>query len=317
MLWWTLRKLKSANVETRLAAIRELETHEDARSLAALEACLASGDDAAVRVAAVEALGRRSPQESIQPLLRAFRLEEEPAVCNAFGRAFLDAKWFSSSESRSDDVDWVISKLEKTSPAEASKALAEWTKTKRLKEQRTAFAKKEKVRALLRKISEERSIYSAKMTPTWKELLTAAPDALDALVELREDLPALALARLGDSRAIPHLVKMFLRHPSDEGHYAARSALQDLNRYAVIGELRAHTNNKDAMRFASELSPNPLFPCSLCGRLSRQLFFHGSQTRCAVGPLCKQCARIVLKNPDEAQCQDDFKCFCPKCNEEL
>jgi|ERR1035437_1112409 HEAT repeat protein len=45
MLWWSLRKLKSSSLETRVKAIDELAQYEDARAMDALAGVLANEDD--------------------------------------------------------------------------------------------------------------------------------------------------------------------------------------------------------------------------------------------------------------------------------
>ena len=94
MLWWSLRKLRSADEKRQLEAIRELEGVSKPAVLDGFRDCLRRWDSRSVRLAAVNALSKQESSKILGDIVSALNVEADGEVVRAEIDLLFHAGWF-------------------------------------------------------------------------------------------------------------------------------------------------------------------------------------------------------------------------------
>lgn len=257
MLWWTLRRLKSADFKTRVRAIDEIVRSPSDKALVALLNVLENRHPSYrdTRSEVVSALGKIGDARAIEPLVDV--IEEEPGAKEALGK--IDPNWRTSAiaqnavprlisklgheqelvRTRAAEVLGMIGDPRAVEPLVAALRSPNGTLTKYYLDAAHALAEIGDVRAVeplvLASIDDFWAVEELeKIDPNWKECAearNAVPQIADRLGSSDEGTRLRAasfLEEVGDARAVERLILALADTRSKVG-IAAASALDKID----------------------------------------------------------------------------------------
>jgi HEAT repeat protein len=251
MQWWMLRQLKARNPRSRISALQKVAEDGALELIEPVGQCL-SDDDAAVRIAAAEALGRIKREEAAAPLNSRFSREPEPEVRRAivkalhalhtFGGPNIISTLASALTDPSGDVGWHAAKALQSmrwEPGNESECAA-WHLAVSQFDEAIAFgaAAIEPLAKLTRGLAFQRSIRAVEALAKIGGAKAVKPllDAMTSQDFTVRSAAATALGEVGDARGVDPLVRA-LRDPHHQVCLSACISLSKLGDQSAVDPL--------------------------------------------------------------------------------
>jgi len=279
MIWWTLRKLKSTNSSTRVAAVAELATRADHPSVVeGLLAALRSWSDRDLRLAAAQAILKTNVALVAGQIESALLIEEDPQVCACEVAALARAGYFKSESSLqytrvllqkgrtfgSEDIRATADRaLEELDTLQKQRAAVDGEQKKAAREREidrlfqlmmaVDYGVREPAAKALARIGApavERLLQESNSDGVWGGYLTALrelrdPHAVNSLLAALQAGHRLGswiadvLGEIGDTQAVPLLVSSLMKEPGSPPTCSSSSAAKALVKLGWTPETRA------------------------------------------------------------------------------
>jgi HEAT repeat protein len=254
MQWWMLMQLKVRNPRARLSALQKLG-HEGALEVIEPVAERLSDDDASVRIAAAEALGRIKREEACGSLNNRFAREPEPDVRRAIVKSLQEIGSASGVSTLvaalgdvSGDVGWHAAKALQTmrwEPATESERAA-WHLAVSQYDEAISFgaAAIDPLAKLTRGLAFQRSIRAVEALARIGGAKAVKPllDCMTSQDFTVRSAAATALGEVGDARGVDPLVRA-LRDPHHQVCLAACVSLSKMGDQRAVDSLISVTKH--------------------------------------------------------------------------